>query len=29
MTESFEMFCNQCEQTRKGTGCVTHGVCGK
>ena len=23
------MFCNQCEQTRKGTGCVTHGVCGK
>ena len=29
MTESFEMFCNQCEQTRKGTGCTTHGVCGK
>ena len=29
MTESFEMFCNQCEQTRKSTGCVTHGVCGK
>jgi hydroxylamine reductase len=29
MTETFEMFCNQCEQTRKGTGCTTHGVCGK
>lgn len=23
------MFCNQCEQTSKGTGCVTIGVCGK
>ena len=23
------MFCNQCEQTVKGTGCVTVGVCGK
>jgi len=23
------MFCNQCEQTSKGTGCVTVGVCGK
>lgn len=23
------MFCNQCEQTAKGTGCVTVGVCGK
>jgi len=23
------MFCNQCEQTVKGTGCVTMGVCGK
>lgn len=24
-----EMFCYQCEQTAKGTGCVTKGVCGK
>ncbi|MBE0477458.1 MAG: hydroxylamine reductase [Coriobacteriia bacterium] len=23
------MFCNQCEQTAKGTGCTTVGVCGK
>ena len=23
------MFCNQCEQTAKGTGCVDRGVCGK
>ncbi|MGE9984604.1 hydroxylamine reductase [Desulfovibrio sp. SGI.169] len=23
------MFCNQCEQTAKGTGCATVGVCGK
>jgi len=23
------MFCNQCEQTSKGTGCATIGVCGK
>ncbi|HZK48419.1 MAG TPA: hydroxylamine reductase [Thermoleophilia bacterium] len=23
------MFCNQCEQTRKGSGCTTAGVCGK
>ncbi len=23
------MFCNQCEQTARGTGCVTVGVCGK
>ncbi len=23
------MFCNQCEQTSKGTGCTTVGVCGK
>ncbi|MEI8344567.1 MAG: hydroxylamine reductase [Candidatus Omnitrophota bacterium] len=23
------MFCNQCEQTSKGTGCVLTGVCGK
>jgi len=23
------MFCNQCEQTRKGGGCTTAGVCGK
>ena len=23
------MFCNQCEQTAKGTGCTKVGVCGK
>jgi hydroxylamine reductase len=23
------MYCNQCEQTVKGIGCTTHGVCGK
>ena len=23
------MFCNQCEQTAKGIGCTTIGVCGK
>ena len=23
------MFCNQCEQTAKGTGCTVMGVCGK
>ena len=23
------MFCYQCEQTAKGTGCTAHGVCGK
>ena len=23
------MFCNQCEQTAKGTGCMVTGVCGK
>ena len=23
------MFCNQCEQTAKGTGCTVAGVCGK
>jgi hydroxylamine reductase len=23
------MFCRQCEQTAKGTGCTLHGVCGK
>ncbi len=23
------MFCYQCEQTAQGTGCTTHGVCGK
>ena len=23
------MFCNQCEQTAKGTGCSVIGVCGK
>lgn len=23
------MFCNQCEQTAKGTGCTIRGVCGK
>jgi len=24
-----DMFCYQCEQTAKGTGCTAHGVCGK
>ncbi len=24
-----EMFCWQCEQTSKGTGCTTYGICGK
>ncbi|KUK70443.1 MAG: Hydroxylamine reductase [Methanomicrobiales archaeon 53_19] len=24
-----EMFCNQCEETAKGTGCTVKGVCGK
>lgn len=24
-----EMFCYQCEQTARGTGCTAHGVCGK
>ena len=23
------MFCNQCEETVKGTGCTIKGVCGK
>ena len=23
------MYCYQCEQTAKGTGCTAHGVCGK
>ncbi len=23
------MFCYQCEQTAKGTGCTAHGVCGR
>ncbi len=23
------MFCYQCEQTAKGTGCTVQGVCGK
>ena len=23
------MFCNQCEETAKGTGCTIKGVCGK
>lgn len=27
--ESSSMFCFQCEQTAKGTGCTVHGVCGK
>ncbi len=27
--ERSHMFCNQCEQTAKGTGCTTVGVCGK
>ena len=24
-----DMFCYQCEQTAKGTGCTVRGVCGK
>jgi hydroxylamine reductase len=24
-----DMYCRQCEQTAKGTGCTTMGVCGK
>lgn len=24
-----EMFCDQCEQTYRGTGCVSEGICGK
>ena len=24
-----EMYCDQCEQTYRGTGCVTNGICGK
>jgi len=27
--EGLSMFCFQCEQTAKGTGCTVHGVCGK
>lgn len=27
--ENLAMFCNQCEQTAKGEGCVKSGVCGK
>ena len=29
MTENLGMFCFQCEQTAKGTGCTKAGVCGK
>lgn len=29
MGEKLSMFCYQCEQTAKGTGCTVHGVCGK
>jgi len=29
MSEKVTMFCYQCEQTAKGTGCTVHGVCGK
>ena len=29
MTEKLTMFCYQCEQTAKGTGCTVRGVCGK
>ena len=29
MSVSSEMFCNQCEQTRKDGGCTSRGVCGK
>ena len=28
-TQEAKMFCFQCEQTAKGTGCTVHGVCGK
>jgi len=28
-TQEVKMFCFQCEQTAKGTGCTVHGVCGK
>jgi hydroxylamine reductase len=27
--KEYSMFCNQCEQTAKGTGCTAMGVCGK
>jgi hydroxylamine reductase len=27
--KKMSMFCNQCEQTAKGTGCTVQGVCGK
>ena len=29
MMENLAMFCNQCEQTAKGEGCMKAGVCGK
>lgn len=29
MMENLAMFCNQCEQTAKGEGCIKAGVCGK
>ncbi len=29
MSEKLTMFCYQCEQTAKGTGCTVRGVCGK
>ena len=29
MQRGMEMFCYQCEQTAKGTGCTVQGVCGK
>ena len=29
LTLEVSMFCNQCEQTAKGTGCTVMGVCGK
>ena len=28
-TQEAKMFCFQCEQTAKGTGCTVHGICGK
>lgn len=28
-SENYQMFCEQCEQTAQGTGCITVGVCGK
>ena len=29
MSDGLDMFCYQCSQTAKGTGCTVSGVCGK